>query len=110
MLTKLEEQVLMTVWRFRGDGYGVNIFEYLEELNDKKLTLGVVYDILERLSRNGLVKTQFGNPTPVRGGMRKKYYIITESGIKELVKAKEVYNKVMEGFNELLDQRKTGNV
>ncbi|MCP4723463.1 MAG: PadR family transcriptional regulator [bacterium] len=110
MLTKLEEQVLMTVWRFKGEGYGVNVFQYLEEINDKKLTLGVVYDILERLTRNGLVKTQFGSPTPVRGGMRKKYYGITNTGIKELIKSREVYDKVMDGFSELLDKQKTKNI
>ncbi len=110
MLTKLEEQVLMTVWRFKGEGYGVNIFQYLEEINDKKLTLGVVYDILERLARNGFVKTQFGSPTPVRGGMRKKFYGITDNGIRELIKSREVYDRVMDGFNELLDQQRPEDV
>ena len=48
MLTKLEEQILMTVWKLEGKGYGVNIFQYLNEVNEKRITLGVVYDILER--------------------------------------------------------------
>ena len=102
MLTKLEEQILMTVWRFKGEGYGVNIFQYLEEINEKKLTLGVVYDILERLKKHGYVDTYLGKPSPIRGGMKKKYYKITKLGIESLVKAKEVHDKVMEGFEELL--------
>ena len=104
MLTKLEEQILMTVWKFKGNGYGVSIFQYLEELNEKKVTLGVVYDILERLKKNGYVDTYLGKPSPIRGGMKKKYYKITTSGIESLVKSKEVHDKIMEGFQDLLEQ------
>ncbi len=106
MLTKLEEQILMTVWRFKGEGYGVNIFQYLEELIDKRLTLGVVYDILERLRKNGYLDTIIGSPSPVRGGMRKKYYRITGSGIEQLIRSKEIHDKVMDGFGDLLKDHK----
>lgn len=106
MLTKLEEQILMTVWRFHGEGYGVNIYRRLEQANDKRITVGVVYDILERLRKNGLVDTHHGDPTPVRGGMRKKYYAITETGIRELIRSREVYDRIMEGFDELARQHR----
>lgn len=104
MLTKLEEQILMTVWRFKGLGYGVNIFQHLENINEKRITMGVVYDILERLTRQGFLETFLGKPSPVRGGMKKKFYKITKSGVKELVKAKKVYDQIMEGYEELLTQ------
>ena len=29
MLTKLEDQVLMAVWKFQGEAYGVNVFQHL---------------------------------------------------------------------------------
>lgn len=106
MLTKLEEQILMTVWKLEGKGYGVNIFQYLNEVNDKRITLGVVYDILERLSKKGWAKAHLGEPTPVRGGMKKKYYTITKRGIEELVKERKIYRKIMEGFDSLFQQHK----
>lgn len=102
MLTKLEEQILMTVWKFQGEGYGVNIYQYLEKINEKRITLGVVYDILERLKKNGHLETHMGSPTPMRGGMRKRYYRITDAGIKALVKANEIHEKIMDGFSDLL--------
>lgn len=101
MLTKLEEQILMTVWKFEGEGYGVNIYRYLEKVNEKKVTLGVVYDVMERLRKKGYLHTQMGDPTPVRGGMRKKYYTITDEGIQKLARSKEAHDKIMAGFNEL---------
>ncbi len=107
MLTKMEEQVLMTVWRLKGDGYGVSVFQFLEEINEKKITLGVVYDVLERLTKNGFVDTYIGKPSPIRGGMKKKFYRITESGISELIRSKEAYEKVMEGFEDLVKYYKT---
>ena len=106
MLTKLEEQVLMTVWKLDGEGYGVNIFQYLDEVSEKRITLGVVYDVLERLCKRGWVRTQLGAPTPVRGGMKKKYYTITNRGIEELVKARKTYEKIMQGFDTLFQQHK----
>ncbi len=101
MLTKLEEQILMTVWRFKGEGYGVNIFQYLENINEKRVTMGVVYDTMERLRKKGYLETFMGEPSPVRGGMRKKFYKVTEDGIEALAKSKEIYDKIMAGFNEL---------
>ncbi len=106
MLTKLEDQVLMTVWKFKGEGYGINIFKHLNEINDKRITLGVIYSVLERLVNNGYVQTVFGEPTPIRGGMRKRYYKITEYGIKELIKSKEINDKIMNKFTDLLGEYK----
>ncbi len=69
MLTKLEEQILMTVWRFDGEGYGVSIFQFLEKNVERKITMGVVYDTMERLRKKGMLETFMGEPTPVRGGI-----------------------------------------
>ena len=109
MLTKLEDQVLITVWKFKGEGYGINIFQHLNEINDRRVTLGVIYDVLERLVKNGYVQTVTGEPTPIRGGMRKRYYKITENGVQELIKSKEINDKIMTGFSDLLEEYKTGS-
>lgn len=106
MLTKLEEQILMTVWRFSGEGYGVSIYQYLQKIINKKITMGVVYDTMERLRKKGYLDTLMGEPTPVRGGMRKKFYMITDDGIEALASSKAVHDKIMEGFNELLRKYK----
>ena len=104
MLTKLEEQILMTVWRFDGEGYGVSIFQYLEKVNEKRVTMGVVYDVMERLRKREYLDVFMGESSPVRGGMRKKFYKITETGIEELVKSKATHDKIMEGFNDLFQR------
>jgi DNA-binding PadR family transcriptional regulator len=100
MLTRLEEHVLMTVWKLDGNGYGVSIFEALKDLTDSRLSMGVVYDVLDRLTKTGRVDSRMGESTPIRGGMRKKHYRITAAGIEELIQAKSTHDKIMEGFWE----------
>ena len=88
MLTKLEDQILMTVWKFQGDAYGVNVCRHLEK-------------VLDRLTKRGFLHTYKGYPTAVRGGMRKKYYTITQKGIDELAKSKGMHDRIWDGYGDL---------
>jgi DNA-binding PadR family transcriptional regulator len=98
MLTKLEDQILLTVWRMQGKAYGINIFQSLEAQTGKKMAVGVVYFALDRLTKKGLLESYKGEPTSVRGGMRKRYHRITESGIAALLESKKIHDSVWEGF------------
>lgn len=101
MLTKLEDQILMTVWKFQGDAYGVTIYEHLKKILDSKISVGVVYFALDRLTKKGFLQSYKGEPTAVRGGMRKKYYTITQKGIDELAKSKGVHDRIWDGYSDL---------
>ena len=105
----MEEHVLMTVWTLKGEGYGVNVFQYLEKMHAGRITMGVVYDVMERLRKKGLLEARMGEPTPKRGGMRKKYYRMTNAGIEELARSKETHDRIMSGFNRLFKQYKVSN-
>ncbi len=106
MLTKLEDQVLLTVWRFQGDAYGISVYQHLEKVTGSKVAIGVVYFALDRLSKRGLLKTYKGEPTAVRGGMRKKHYKITDEGISELDKSKKANDQLWDGFSGLAHETK----
>ena len=101
MLTKLEDQILMTVWKFQGKAYGVNVYQHLEKVTGTKVAVGVVYFTLDRLAQRGFLQTFKGEPTAVRGGMRKKYYKITPEGVKELNKSKEVHDRIWQEYDNL---------
>ena len=98
MLTKLEDQTLLTVWRMQGKAYGINIFQSLEERTGKKMAVGVVYFALDRMTKKGLLESYKGEPTSVRGGMRKRYYRINRAGIAALQESKKIHDSVWEGF------------
>ena len=71
MLTKLEDQILLSVWQLHKDAYGVSVYQQLEKTTGNKVKVGVVYFALDRLAKKGLLETRIGEPTAVRGGMRK---------------------------------------
>jgi len=102
MLTKLEDQILLTVLKFKGTAYGTNIYQHIEKITDSKVAVGVVYFALDRLGKKGLLQSYKGEPTAVRGGMRKKFYKITQAGMEELTMSKKINDSVWKGFSSLV--------
>ncbi len=100
MLTKLEEQILLTVLKLKDNSYGISVYQHLEKVTGNKVAIGVVYFALDRLAKNGLLQSYMGSPTPVRGGMRKKFYKISKTGIIELAQAKKVNDELWKSFSE----------
>lgn len=98
MLTKLEDQILLSVWKFQGRAYGINVYQHLEKLTQSKVAIGVVYFALDRLTKRGLLESYKGEPTAARGGMRKKYYRITQKGLDELSASKKVNDRIWSEF------------
>jgi DNA-binding PadR family transcriptional regulator len=98
MLTKLEDQILLSVWKFQGKAYGINVYQHLEKITQSKVAIGVVYFALDRLTKRGFLESYKGEPTGVRGGMRKKYYRITQKGLDELAASKKVNDRIWSEF------------
>lgn len=84
-LGEFEEIVLLTVAILNGEAYGVSIAEEIESRLERNVSLGAVQIVLKRLETKGLLRSEFGEATNVRGGKRKRYYEITGAG-KELLK------------------------
>lgn len=84
-LTRLEEQILLSVWRLQDGAYGISIYKHICNITQKKLAIGGIYFPLERLVKKGFLEAQKGEPTPVRGGQSKRYYRLTHLGKEELL-------------------------
>ena len=80
MLGELEQLVLLAVLRMDGDAYGVPIRDDLLDRAGRDVPLGSVYNALARLEEKGLVTSAVGDPTPERGGRRKRLYSATTAG------------------------------
>lgn len=101
MLTRQEENVLLTVLKLADNAYIVSIKDYLEKFTDKKFSFGALHVSLKKLDRNGYVETVKGASESVRGGRSKKYYRITSDGIAALQREKKVQELLWSNFNEL---------
>jgi PadR family transcriptional regulator PadR len=104
-LTKLEDQILLSVWKFQGKAYGINVYQHLEQMTQSKVAIGVVYFTLDRLAKRGYLESYKGEPTAIRGGMRKKYYKITQKGIDALTTSKKVNDRIWSEFPGSVKER-----
>lgn len=84
MLGELEQVVLLAILRAKDDAYGVVIGREIARRTGRELTLATVYKTLGRLEEKGLVSARSGEPTPRRGGRRKRYFALTTAGYAAL--------------------------
>jgi len=80
------EQVVLSAIVALGDkAYGVTIHEKVEQLeDDRPVSPGAIYVTLDRLEDKGLVRSWLADPTPERGGRRKRYYQLQAAGERAL--------------------------
>jgi DNA-binding PadR family transcriptional regulator len=102
MLSKLEELVLISVLKLKDEAYGTSIYAYIVSLTGREVTVSNVYFPLERLVRRGLLLAIQGEPTAKRGGMGKRYYRITKSGLSALQENRAVNLAAWRGVAALI--------
>jgi PadR family transcriptional regulator PadR len=102
MLSKLEELVLIAVLKLKGEAYGTSIYTQIVGLTGRGVTISSVYFPLERLVRKGFLQAFQGEPTPKRGGMAKRYYTLTKSGLSALQENRAVYLAAWRGVAALI--------
>ena len=98
MLTKLEELILLSVWRLGDDAYGTTVYKHICHVTHKKVSLGGVYFPLERLTNKGYLTSYIGEANKSRRGLSKRYYKITGKGIEALNEIKRVNDVMWKGY------------
>ena len=101
MLTRMEELILLAVWRLQAEAYGLAIRRQVSDLLGKKVSVGAVYIPLERLARRGLLDSWESEPTAKRGGRRKRFYKLTPKGLAALNTVKQVHDAAWSGLPDL---------
>ena len=83
--------------------YGYQIIQEVIELSGGTLewSEGMLYPVLHKLERERLVRSQWRMSET---GRRRKYYRLTEQGLKELEKEKSQWKKVNELLSNLWEQ------
>ena len=102
-LGELEQLLLLAVLRVGDDAYGTSVRREIEARTGRKLTAGAVFTALERLERRGFVSSRMGDPTPVRGGKRKRYYRVEARGIDALRRSQHALQEMLEGLGARLE-------
>src|SRR5688500_8029744 len=99
-----EQRILFALIRLGADAYGVTIRSEIEERTGRAVAAGALYTALDRLETRGLVTSRLGEPTPERGGKRKRLYTVQPAGERTLA---EVYESLRLMANGLSARLKT---
>jgi DNA-binding PadR family transcriptional regulator len=102
-LGEFELYVLLAVLRLGDDAYGVSIRDELERRTARQFTLGAIYKTLGRLEDKRLVAGRDGDPSPVRGGRRKRLYRLAPAGVQAVAQAVEELRQLTRGAARALE-------
>ena len=82
-LGEFEQTLLYAVLHLQDDDAGASgpaIRRTIRERTGRVVSPGAIYTGLDRLERRGLVRSDLGEPTPERGGKRKRLYRMRAAG------------------------------
>ena len=79
-LGAFETLVLLALARLENEAYGVAIQHEIAQRTGRTPSFATVYTTLARLEAKHLISSRLGDPTPQRGGRRKKYFTVLPAG------------------------------
>lgn len=93
-LGEFEELVLTMVGILGNEAYGNTIVKEIKERMNRTVNLSATHITLYRLEEKGYVKSEMRGATAERGGRRKRYFQITNSGLQLLHRMQEQRQKL----------------
>jgi DNA-binding PadR family transcriptional regulator len=98
-LGEFEQVVLLAILRLDDNAYGVTIRGEIAACTERDPSPGALYTTLDRLEDRGLVSSQFGDPTPQRGGRAKRFFRVTHSGVQAVARVQRGYQRLLKGVS-----------
>jgi DNA-binding PadR family transcriptional regulator len=100
---EFELVVLLAILRLGDDAYGVTIHDELTRETSRDVTMGAIYKTLGRLEDKGYVSARLGDPTPQRGGRRKKIYRVEAAGSRAIQRAWADLRRLTRGLGRAIE-------
>jgi DNA-binding PadR family transcriptional regulator len=103
-LGDFEQLVLLGVARLelQESAYGAAIRQEIHARSGRDVSINAVYTTLDRLEKKGFLKSWVGEPTPQRGGRRRKFYALRPSGVAALRQAYRAFTAMADGLQSRL--------
>lgn len=87
---EFQEIVLLTILILDEHAYGLKIQKEITARLGRTISRGALHTALTRLEEKGFLESEYGGATSERGGRRKRFYKLTNSGKATLQQAKEM--------------------
>jgi DNA-binding PadR family transcriptional regulator len=104
VLGEFEQMVLLALLRLGPEAYGVTVCAEIEKRSGRSVSVSAVHTTLDRLEQKSLVKSRVGEPTPQRGGKRKRHFEVAPLGIKSLQASYRSLRNMADGLEHLLGE------
>lgn len=104
VLGEFEQIVMLALVRLGAEAYGASVCSEIETRSGRGVSVSAVHTTLERLELKGLVKSRVGDPTPQRGGKRKRHYEVAPLGMKSLQASYRSLRNMADGLEHLLGE------
>jgi PadR family transcriptional regulator PadR len=101
-LGEFEQAVMLALLRLGADAYGATVRHEIEQRSGRRASISAVYTTLERLEQKGFVRSSVGEPTPQRGGRRRRHFDLTASGAHALKRSHQAYTGMVAGLEQRL--------
>jgi PadR family transcriptional regulator PadR len=101
IITRLEEAILIAIWKLEDNAYGVTINKHVSRSMKKNYSMGSLYFSLNQLLRKGYVRKAITQFYHEKGGRSRTYYHLTEDGKKALQEVKAYQKSLWKGIPEV---------
>ena len=104
-LGDFEQLVMLGVLRLGDGAYGAAIRQEIHARSGRDVAINAVYTTLDRLETKGLLRSWVGDPTPERGGRRRKFYALRPAGDAALRQAYHAFTAMTVGLEKRLEAK-----
>ena len=101
-LGELEQLVLLALLHLGDGAYGITVRDEIAARAGQDVSLGSIYNALSRLEAKGLISARMGEPTPERGGRRKRHYRVLPQGRRALARSLAAIHRLAAGLQTVL--------
>ena len=100
-LSRIEEILLLSIWKLKDDAFGVAIIEQVERDTGTTWMSGSIYGALTRLKKNGYITTTRVQQSPEQMGRPRIYCQLTRAGLDKLIAVQKVSQSMWSGVPNL---------
>jgi PadR family transcriptional regulator PadR len=104
VLGEFEQLVLLALVRLGPEAYGASVALEIEQQTERPVSVSAVHATLDRLEEKGFVRSRLGDPTPQRGGKRKRHYLVQPIGVRTLQSSLRALKRMTDGLDDLLEE------
>jgi len=100
-LGEFEQLVLLAILQLGEDAYAAGIRREIEERAERSVSRGALYATLDRLEQKAYLRWETEASTPARGGIPRRRFIVTATGIAALRASLEAIVRLSRGLEAL---------